>query len=442
MPEPLKPALRRRLWRDLARPQQLPPEGGWSVWWVRGGRGSGKTRTGAETLADWISSHPPGDWAVVAPTFQDARRKCLEGPAGLLRPLAGQIDHYNRSEGIIYLKSGSTVFSDGADDGALRIQGENLRGAWLDEIGLWRNWQRSWEESIRFAVRLPPALAVATATPKRAHGLVRLFWEALQAGEPWITETHMTTQDNLVNLAADAVRELEDRYGGTMLGRQELGGEVVTEVEGALWTPDMIDSNRVDDIGYTDRVVVGVDPPGGATEAGIVTAAAARRPCICGERSQRHFYVLADDSLQAPPEAWGRTVGVAYDRHQADRVIGEVNFGGDMVAAVLRSVRPDLAYKPVRASRGKTRRAEPVAALYGSFPSGDGGRVHHVGVFPELEEEMTSYVEGEAGWSPNRLDAMVWAVSELAGERQVSRDVGEALARANVELSRASPWQP
>lgn len=224
-----QPALDRLRWLNTARREQLPPPGDWRVWYLRGGRGAGKTRTGAETLARWIWNHDPGEWAIVAPTFGDARAVCTEGTSGLLKALGGMVQNWNRSEGVIEIHGGSRVFLDGADDGALRIQGHNLRGAWADEVGLWREWERAWNESIRPAVRHEPGLIVATGTPKMAHPLVGHL-----LASPHVVETHMRTIDNVENLDRQTVEELYAQYAGSTLGRQELEGEYIEALEGSI----------------------------------------------------------------------------------------------------------------------------------------------------------------------------------------------------------------
>lgn len=421
----------RKLWTDqLRRPEQQPPDGeGWT-WYIRGGRGSGKTRAGAEALAELIihsieagDRDDTGDWAVVAPTFGDARDVCIEGPSGLRPALAGWTDGtwdkaWNRSQGQLRLVNGATVFADGADDGAPRIQGKNLRGCWADEVGLWRRWEQAWDESLAFAVRLAPGSIVATGTPKAGHGLVRrLMFGDPEAGIPAADHhSHMRMVDNIANLSPHMVARLTSRYEGTTLGRQELEGEVLSEVEGALWTSTLIGRNRLswpDSIDHDGRmawarlrrVIVGVDPPGGATEAGIVVAASTSH-CPCGGPRQPHAVVLDDLSGKGSPDEWGRAVVDGYQRWRADRVVGEVNYGGDMVEKVVRSVDRSVSFKPVRATRGKAVRAEPIVALY------EQGRVHHLEVFGDLESELTTW-RPEDSWSPNRLDALVWALTEL-----------------------------
>lgn len=353
-----------------------------------------------------------GDWAVVAPTFGDARDICIEGPSGIRAPLAGWTDGpwakaWNRSQGQLRLANGATLFADGADDGALRIQGKNLRGAWADEAGLWKRWEQAWDESLAFAVRLAPACIIVTGTPKAGHGLVkRMIFGDPEAGiKPVDHRSNMKTIDNIDNLSKIMVDRLLERYEGTTLGRQELEGEYLEVVEGALWTPALINTARRQDHGPMHRIVVGVDPPGGATEAGIVVAGATNR-CVCGV-SGTHAYILADVSVKGSPDTWGQSAVDAFDDYEANVIVGEVNYGGDMVEKVVRSVRGGVPFKPVRATRGKALRAEPIVALY------EQGRIHHIGTFGDLESEQTTWIPLESNWSPNRLDALVWAIAEL-----------------------------
>ena len=391
-------------WRLQARPEQVPPDE-WRTWYVRGGRGSGKTWTGGNALAE-MALADPGEYGVVAPTDSAVRDVCIEGPSGLIRALGTNLAEvkrgasrlvasYNQSSAILRLRNGSVIYADGADDGAPTIQGKNLRGLWADEVGLWRKWQQAWEESIRYAVRLPPARIVATGTPKRGHPLVR----ALMADDA-VAKTLLKTADNAANLDPALLRELYAKYGGTTLGRQELEGEILDDVPGALWRREMIDADRVASAPPMTRVVVAVDPSATSTEsadeAGIVVA---------GINWAGHGYILSDETLRASPDAWARVAVEAYHRNKADRIVAEVNNGGEMVGIILRSVDPSVAYTAVTASRGKQTRAEPISAMYEQH------RVHHVGAFEALEDQMCSWLPGEK--SPDRMDALVWALTDL-----------------------------
>lgn len=403
-------------WELFARPEQLPPDGDWSVFYCTGGRGSGKTRAGAETLADLILTSDPlpdgmvSEWGIVAPTFGAARKACVEGPSGLRRALGGMVEkgghvvNWNRSIGELYVDNGAIVYVDSADDGALRVQGNNLRGCWLDEVGLWDQWETAWNESIAFAVRIEPARIVATGTPKSGHPLVRLL-----LNDPTVAVSRMRMIDNARNLHRSRVAALTKKYAGTRLGRQELDGEFLEEVIGALWRTELIDQHRVTIAPHLDRIVVGVDPSGaadedtGANEIGIVAAGFSVY--------DQHGYVIADRSLRAGPHEWASAVVGCYHDLQADVIVAERNFGGEMVRHTIQSVDRNVPVKLVTSSRGKALRAEPVSTMY------EQGRVHHVGLLAKLEDQMTSWVPPKPGErakdSPDRLDALVFAITEL-----------------------------
>lgn len=421
----------RRRWQVEARPEQRLPDGDWRAWYLQGGRGSGKTRAAAEGLAELIRSHPPGDWAVIAPTYGDARDTCMEGGSGLLAALGltRSFSGWNRSMGELRLPNGGTVFVDGADDGALRVQGKNLRGAWADEVGLWRRWPTAWHESIGFAVRLAPAKVIASGTPKEGHGLVLLLVE-----DERVPKSRLRTTDNLANLSSHAVADLERRWAGTRLGRQELEGEVLTDVPGALWTRALLEACRVEVAPDCSRIVVAVDPSGGDSEEhdeqGIV---------VCGRGYDGHGYLLADRSCRETPNGWGRRAVQAWSDFDADAIVWEANYGGQMAEHTLRTAADAIGLsgvtlRQVTASRGKRVRAEPIAALY------EQSRIHHAGSgFELLEDQMVSWTP-ESGRSPDRLDALVWAFSDLMLGRHADLGaVGQAF-RANDDFRRDSPW--
>lgn len=407
LPKPVLQAILAGMpWRYQARAEQLPPDDEWRTWYVRGGRGSGKTWTGSNTIAE-MPLKWPGDYGVVAPTFSDMRDKCMEGPSGLLaaydttatqvrRGTSPIVESWNRSMGEMRLRNGSVFHGDGADDGAPTIQGYNLRGLWADEVGLWRKWQPAWEESIRFAVRLYPARIIATGTPKRGHPLVK----SLMA-DATVRKTLLKTSDNALNLDAHLLAELYAKYAGSTLGRQELEGEILEDVPGALWRRMLIEYLRVPLVPPAlKRIVVAIDPSAtsseGADEAGVT---------VQGIDAMEHGYVLEDLSLRGSPHQWASAAIGAYHRWKADRLVAEVNNGGEMVEHVIHSIDPTVAYKAVHASRGKQTRAEPIATLY------EQGRVHHVGTFDLLEDQMCGWLPGEK--SPDRMDAMVWGLTEL-----------------------------
>jgi predicted phage terminase large subunit-like protein len=341
----------------------------------------------------------------VAPTFSDARDTDMEGDSGLLRALRLTRSYrgWNRSMGELFLPGGGRVFCDGADDGAYRIQGKNLSGLWADEVGLWRRWREAWDESIAFAVRIEPAKIIATGTPKRGHGLVRRLID-----DPAVAQTLLRTMDNAGNLSAAALADLLDRYGGTTLGAQELEGAILNDADGALWKREQIRYGEAPLRGGPGglvpdyaRIVIGVDPAvtagEDADETGIIVAA---------KGADGRGYILDDLSGRLDHNEWRRRVIAAYDEYRADLVVAEVNNGGDLVAANLRSGNWRGAYRAVHASRGKRTRAEPVAGLY------EQGRVSHLRAFPELEDQLCNFTP-ETLTSPDRLDALVWAMTEL-----------------------------
>jgi len=410
---PAAPAI--AAWRERARPEQLPPEE-WRTWYVRGGRGSGKTWTGGNILAE-MALETPGEYGVVAPTGSSVRDVCMEGPSGLIRALNTNlpeikrgasllVEGYNQSSAILRLRNGSIIYADGADDGAPTIQGKNLRGLWADEVGLWRKWRQSWEESIRYAVRLSPARIIATGTPKRGHPLVK----ALMA-DAAVHKTLLRTSDNAANLDPILLAELYARFSGTRLGRQELGGEILEDVPGALWRPSLItyrepaqrmNIQTKELVRDMARIVVAIDPAvtsgEDSDETGIVGA---------GIGADARGYVLADASCRMPPADWARRAINLYRELQADRIVAEANNGGDLVSTVIHTIDPTVPVTLVHASRGKRTRAEPVSALY------EQGRVSHVVPFPELEDQLCSYTGAPGEDSPDRMDALVWALTDV-----------------------------
>ena len=378
-----------------ARPTQLPPDGNWLTWLVLAGRGFGKTRLGAEWLA-WKAVRNNGTrWAIVAPTFSDARDTCVEGESGIKAILEryGYLAKWNRSLGEIELTNGSRIKLFSADEPE-RLRGPQHHGAWCDELAAWR-YDEAWDQ-LAFGLRLGQnPQTVVTTTPKPIP-LVRKLLD-----REGVTVTRGSTFDNAANLSPAALAELKARYEGTRLGRQELYGEVLNDVEGALFTYAMLEGTRVSELPDTpQQIVVAIDPAvtSGATsdETGIITAA----------RIGDQFYILADRTLRDTPDAWARTAVDEYHQRKANYVVAEVNQGGDLIKQVIATVDANVPVKTINATRGKWLRAEPVAALW------EQGRVHLVGSFPTLEDQMVSWTPADPK-SPDRLDALVHAVTFL-----------------------------
>lgn len=384
-------------WLEVARPSQVPTDNNWLIWLILSGRGWGKTRTGAEWLANEAISKPKTRWAVVARTFADARDTCAEGESGLVNVLHryNVIKNWNRSMGEILLTNGSRIKLFSAEEPD-RLRGPQHHGAWCDELAAW-DYPDAWDQ-LQFGLRLGDhPRTVITTTPKPIPLLKSIL------GRETTLVTRGATFENAKNLAPAALMELQERYGGTRLGRQELEGELLEDMEGALWTRDWIEKTRIQtkDLPPLYRIVVAIDPAvtsgEDSDETGIVTA---------GATADGHFYVLSDDTLKATPNEWGKRAVQAFRDWKADRIIAEVNNGGDMVVMVIQAVDKNAPVTKVHASRGKRVRAEPISALY------EQGRVHHVGTFPRLEDQMVMWTP-ESNESPDRLDALVWAITEL-----------------------------
>ena len=411
LPEGASEDLIRRPWWFIGRPEQQEPEGDWSVWLILSGRGWGKTRTGSEWLAQQVLSQPyapdgtPTEWAIIAETFSDTRIMCIEGPSGMLRVLerlglTQDVDFtYNKSLWQINFKQGQRIHMFGADNPDAG-RGFNLAGVWADEVAKWRYPYETWFEGIAPALRIGKhPKACITTTPKPIQILRE--WVARTDGSVYVTRG--STFDNATNLSGAALVELQARYNGTRVGRQELYGELLEDVEGALWTRGVIDRNRVTVAPPMSRVTVSIDPAVTNTQASDETGI-----IVCGSDTQGHGYVLADYSFKGSPLEWATKAVEIFDKHKADSILIEVNQGGDMVGAVLKQVRLGLPIREVRAHVGKKLRAEPVAAMY------EQGRIHHVGSFDTLEDQMTTWTPDVPN-SPDRLDAMVQAFADLLG---------------------------
>ena len=373
-------------------PHQVPPEGTWDVWLLLGGRGSGKTMAGTKyVLAHLKEFGRKARVGIGAPTIADARDVCAEGVTGLIS-LAPSEFHYNRSIGEAHHKDGGYVKFMGSEEPA-RWNGPQWSLLWADELALWN--EASWHQA-QFGLRLGEhPKAVATTTPKNRQ-FVRVLSELSTTAT-----VRATTYDN-PTLSESVQERLRQQYGGTRIGRQEIMAEWLDDVPGALWQTEMLRHKQEAEIPDLERVVVAIDPAVTATEDSDETGI-----IVVGRGASDDYYVLADYSGKYSPDAWAEKAITVYDTHGADRIIAEVNNGGDMVGHTLRTILPSIPFTSVHASRGKRIRAEPIAALY------EQGKVFHVGTLTRLEEQLVSWTPDNTG-SPDRLDALVWGLTELS----------------------------
>ncbi|QPQ56087.1 DNA-packaging protein [Allosphingosinicella flava] len=398
--EPQKRTLNEH-WPAWAHDGQIEPPGTWRTWLLMAGRGFGKTRAGAEWVCALARDHGDARIALVGGTAEDVRKVMIEGQSGVLAVAGtGERPRWESANGRLVFPSGAeaAIYSGGAPE---KLRGPEHHFAWCDELAKWRFPDQAWS-NLQLGLRLgerPRTLITTTPRP------VRLIRELAAGGEGVAVHRGKTGEN--ANLPPAFVKAMMRAYAGTRLGRQELDGELIDDVEGALWTRALIDACKVGDkpAGEWRRVVIGVDPPASAEgdACGIVAV---------GLGMDDAAYVIGDHSVQgARPEGWARAVAGAAARHGADRVIAEANNGGQMVESVLRAAETGLPVKLVHASRGKVARAEPVAALF------ETGRARFVGAFPDLEDELAGLVAGGGyqgpGRSPDRADALVWAMTEL-----------------------------
>ncbi len=391
-------------WNCWSRMEQVPPAWHWRVWLLMAGRGFGKTRAGAEWV-HFVAKDSAVRIALVGASEEEVRRVMIEGSSGILAcaPIGGK-PVWEPSRGVLTFPSGAQAFVYSA------ANPDSLRGpehdyAWCDELAKWAKDTATWD-NLRMGMRRGRRPQIVVTTTPRPRPLIKRLIAAITTAV-----TRGRTADN-VHVPQRYIDDLNENYGGTKLGRQEIDGEMIEDIEGALWTRDMIEGCRVRSVPTLRRVVVAVDPPAsaGGDACGIV--------CV-GLSADDVGYLIEDASVSGlSPEGWAGVVADVAARHGADRVVAEANNGGDMVASVLRAADSGLAVKLVHASRGKVARAEPVAALYGR------GRVRHVGAFAGLEDELCGLLIGGGyegpGRSPDRADALVWAVTELMlGKRVV-----------------------
>jgi phage terminase large subunit-like protein len=410
-------------WPFWARPNQLPPPGRWRVWLLLAGRGFGKTRTGAEFVRARVATRTARRLALVAPTAADARGVMVEGESGILavspywdRP---RFEPSNRrltwANGAI-----ATLYSAAEPE---RLRGPQHDAAWCDELASWR-YPEAWD-MLMLGLRLGEDPRVVVTTTPRPTNLLRGLLQ-----DPTVAVTRGTTYENRPNLADDFLDQIVRRYQGTLLGRQEIEAEFLDDIPGALWTRRIIEATRLQVAPELGRIVVAIDPAATsgmtADETGIVVA---------GKDLKGHGWVLADLSGHYSPLEWAKAAVAAYHAHRADRVVAEVNHGGEMVEATLRVIDPELPFAAVRATRGKITRAEPVAALYAQR------KVHHLAVFFQLEDQMcnlareSGHGEGRrSGFSPDRVDALVWALTDLLLAPMVNEGIYEVYRQLSRQV--------
>ena len=392
-------------WALWARADQLPPVGDWTTWLLLGGRGAGKTRAGAE----WVKAQalgrapfahaPAGRIALVGETHADVRDVMIEGVSGLLRiHRRSERPQWKPSLRRLDWPNGAVAQAFSSEDPEA-LRGPQFEIAWADEVAKWRHAEEVWD-MLQFGLRLGARpRQVATTTPRPVPLVKRLI------ADPATVLSRASTRANAFNLAPRFLDTVVGRYTGTRLGRQELDGELIEDRDDALWHRDEIERARIDAAPPLARIVVAVDPPATSGERADACGIVA-----CGVDGEGRGHVLADHSARGlRPTEWGVRALALWETLDADALVVEVNQGGEMVETILRELNPDVPVTPVRATRGKWLRAEPVAALYAQ------GRVRHVGSFPELEDELCDFgPEGlSSGRSPDRLDALVWALTHL-----------------------------
>ena len=421
----MRPELR-PTWREIARAEQVAPDGDWATWLYMAGRGSGKTRAGAEWVHEQIAAGCRRI-ALVGGTASDVRDVMIEGESGILATArTGVRPDYEPSRRRLTWPSGAIATAYSAEEPE-RLRGPQHDGAWADELGAWK-YEAAWD-MLMLGLRLgtnPRSLVTTTPRPTK---LVRSLLSNSNTAV-----TRGSTYDNRDNLAPSFFSSTITRYEGTRLGRQELMGELIEDVDGALWSRAILDASRVgrsrvcsfDDHSemtveekaehyllsvHLTRIVTAVDPAGsareGSDETGIVVAGIG--DCDCNGKRERHGFVLADSSGKYSPQGWASAACRAHFANNGDRIVAEMNFGGDLVKTNIQQYDPNIPFTPVHASRGKAVRAEPISALW------EQGKMHLVGSFAALEDQMCNFVVGLSGGpaTDDRVDAMVWAFSNL-----------------------------
>lgn len=390
-------------WKAWARPSQLAPPGDWMTWLVLAGRGFGKTRTGAEWVRDEVTEGRAGRIALIAETQKDLEEVMVFGDSGLNSVFPPhQRPKITKKPVRIEFHTGAVAFGYNATEPD-QLRGPQFDLAWGDELAKWRYARETWDQ-LQFGLRLGnKPRQIITTTPRPIPVLKEIL-----AAETTIVTRGITT-DNRANLAPSFIKTIVDKYAGTRLGRQELSAEILDDVPDALWTRAALDRDRrkADQVPPLNRIVVAIDPAAKLNE--MPEEGAATGIVVAGVGEDGRGYVLDDATCRESPNGWARKAIACFDRYEGDCIIGEVNNGGDMVESTIKVVRPGVPFKAVHASRGKWTRAEPIAALY------EQGRISHVGTFAPLEDEMVNFgPNGMAGdASPDRVDALVWALTEL-----------------------------
>jgi len=383
-------------WPFWARANQLEPDGDWTYWLILAGRGFGKTRTGSETVRKWVQTCDMVN--LIGATVDDARDIMIEGESGILNICPDdERPEYKKSERKLVWPNGATSLIFTADEPE-RLRGKQHKKLWADELAAWR-YQEAWDQA-KFGLRLGDRpQAIITTTPKPVRNVTELLLDKATVA------TRGTTYENRSNLAPSFFDAIIKRYEGTRLGRQELRAELLNDTPGALWSRETIRHIPVSSIPTLSRIVVAIDPPAKSTEhsneCGIVA---------CGQDGDKGAYILADRSGVMSPREWATTAVNLYKELEADCIVAEINQGGEMVTEVIRSVNANVPVKTVHASRGKYIRAEPISAIYAR------GIVYHVELFEALEDQMCTFTadfDRLQNGSPDRLDALVWGMTEL-----------------------------
>ena len=386
-------------WQRHARPDQLPPDWDWFIWLLRGGRGSGKTRTGSEEVRRRVEAGLARRVAIIGQTKGDVRDTMIEvGESAILNispPWFMPI--YEPSKRRLTWPNGAIAMIYSGDEPD-QLRGPQHDFVWVDELAKFKYPQETWDNlELGLRIGVDPR-AVVTTTPRPIAVIKAL------AADPKTADVRVSTYENIDNLSSVYIERIKSKYEGTRLGRQELHGEILEDNPGALWTRANLDQYRLNAAPVLQRIVVAVDPEATSgpesAETGIVVAGVAMVGTVM------HGYVLEDMTIRGTPDKWATAAVTGLNKYAANLIVGETNNGGEMVGHTIKTISRDAPYKAVTATRGKYTRAEPVSALY------EQGRIHHIGFFPEMEDQLCDWVPGDVK-SPDRLDALVWAFTEL-----------------------------